>query len=174
MTIAPWRTGEQTRRSSRRRALAPQELLGVAEGLARTAGDWPGLRDPVKRTWRTVAATDRYEAFVIAWPVGGSIELHDHGDSAGAVVVVAGAWWRRRWPTMSPAADGGARRSAQHDHLEFGPGHVHDLANLGPGPALSVHVYSPVLRSMTFFEPRDGPVLVAVRHRGLPRPGRLR
>ncbi len=65
-------------------------LRSIAEGLARTAGDWPGLEDPVTRTWRTVAATDRYEAFVIAWPAGGAIDLHDHGDSAGAVVVVVG------------------------------------------------------------------------------------
>ena len=32
----------------------------------------------------------------------------------------------------------------------------------GPGPALSVHVYSPVLASMTFFEARDDVLLVAV------------
>ena len=140
------------------------QLRLIAEGLARTAGDWPGLHDPTHRTWRTVATTDRYEAFVIAWPVGGAIELHDHGDSAGSVVVVRGSLVET---SVAHDVDGCLRTSSRllgpDDHLEFGPGHVHDLANLGSGPALSVHVYSPVLRSMTFFEPRDGSVLVAVR-----------
>ena len=137
----------------------------VAEGLARSASSWPGTEDPEVRSWRTVAATDRYEAFVIAWPVGGAIELHDHGDSAGAVVVAGGSLVetvggprRRRLPGgRSPG------RVDEGGHLEFEPGHVHDIVNHGPGPALSVHVYSPVLRSMTFFEARDDALLVAVR-----------
>jgi len=45
----------------------------------------------------------------------------------------------------------------------FGPGHVHDVANQGRGPALSVHVYSPVLTSMTCFEQRGDAGLVPVR-----------
>jgi hypothetical protein len=53
-------------------------------------------------------------------------------------------------------------------HLVFEPGHVHDIVNHGPGPALSVHVYSPVLRSMTFFEARDDVLLVAVRTEDFP------
>ena len=34
------------------------------------------------------------------------------------------------------------------------------LVNPGPGPALSVHVYSPTLRTMTFFDPDGGRALV--------------
>jgi mannose-6-phosphate isomerase-like protein (cupin superfamily) len=151
------------------------QLRLIAEGLARTAGDWPGLHDPVQRTWRTVAATDRYEAFVIAWPVGGAIELHDHGDSAGSVVVVGGSLVET---SVAHDVDGSLVTSSRvlgpNDHLEFGRGHVHDLANLGAGPALSVHVYSPVLASMTFFEPRDGSVLVAVRSEDYRAPGPYR
>ncbi len=157
------------------RAVDTAGLRTIAEGVARTAGDWPGLHHPEKRTWHTVAATDRYEAFVIAWPEGGSIELHDHGDSAGAVVVVAGSLVET---SVSHDVDGSltmrSRVLGRHDHLEFGPGHVHDLANLGRGPALSVHVYSPVLATMTFFEPRDGSVLVAVRSEDYRTPGGVR
>ena len=45
--------------------------------------------------------------------------------------------------------------SAQDRHLwegegrSFGPRHIHNVANLGDRPALSVHVYSPALRGMT-------------------------
>ena len=49
------------------------------------------------------------------------------------------------------------------EHVVFGPGHVHDLVNEGPGPALSVHVYSPALRTMTFFDQHADRGLVAVR-----------
>ena len=164
MTIAPWRTGEPTRRFTRRRDLSPDELLEVAEGLAHTADTWPGLDDPSDRCWRTIAVTQRYEAWVVAWPVGGSIELHDHGGSSGAVVVTSGRLVEsslrtgaqgRLEPVTLAVGTGG--------HVVFGPGHVHDLVNEGPGPALSIHVYSPALRTMTFFDRRAGRGLVAVR-----------
>ena len=164
MTIAHWRTGGPTRRSSRRRTLAPGELLGVAEEFARSAGSWPGLHDPSERCWRTIAVTERYEAWVVAWPVGGSIELHDHGDCSGAVVVASG-----RLVESSLRAGTGGRpvpvsvTVGTGDHVVFGPGHVHDLVNEGPGPALSVHVYSPALRTMTFFDRSADHGLVAAR-----------
>ena len=147
-----------------REHLSTAELLVVARSLARSAASRPGTEDPRTRSWTTVAATDRYEAFVIAWPEGGAIDLHDHGDSAGAVVVAGGSLVET---VVGHDVDGSlvvVTRSVDHgDHLDFEPGHVHDIVNRGPGPALSVHVYSPVLRSMTFFEARDDALLVAVR-----------
>ena len=47
--------------------------------------------------------------------------------------------------------------------MVFGPEYVHDFVNGGPGPALSVHVYSPALRSMTYFDWSDRNGLVGVR-----------
>ena len=144
--------------------LGTTELLSIAHGLVPTAVGIPTPLDPRTRTWHTVASTDRCEAFVIWWPVGGAIELHDHGDSAGAVVVARGSLVEtvvghgpdgELATTVSEVVTGG--------RLTFEPGHVHDIVNYGPGPAVSVHVYSPVLRSMTFFEPRDGSLLVSVR-----------
>jgi len=152
-------------RFGRRRPRTPVDLLVVAEHFARTADSWPGLADPVARCWRTIAATDRFEAWVVAWPVGGAVELHDHGASAGAVVVASGTLeetaLRRRSggglvETSTPVPPGG--------HLVFGPGHVHDLVNHGPGPALSVHVYSPALSTMTYFARDDGLVAVRTEH----------
>ena len=83
MTIAPWRTAGSRRRPSEGPFADTDVLLTVAEGLARSASTWPGMDDPSERCWRTIAATEAFEAWVIAWPVGGSIELHDHGDSSG-------------------------------------------------------------------------------------------
>jgi len=140
------------------------DLLAIAGALAPAAASRPGMADPQDRVWQTVASTDRYEAFVIAWPVGGAIELHDHGDSAGAVVVAAGSLVET---VVGSGPDGALATSSRTvgsgGSIEFGPGHVHDIVNHGPGPAVSVHVYSPVLRSMTFFEPDGGHLLVPVR-----------
>jgi hypothetical protein len=65
------------------------------------------------------------------------------------------------------AADGSVATSTcplpVGSNVVFGPGYVHDIVNRGRRPALSVHVYSPVLRSMTFFEHRAGDLLVPVR-----------
>ncbi len=144
--------------------LDPAELLPIAEGLAATAPLWTELTEPEARTWRTIAATEAFEAFVIAWPTGGSIELHDHGDSAGAVVVAEGELVET---TVVPGPGGivttVTRPVVAGSHVVFGPGHIHDIVNVGTRPALSVHVYSPVLRSMTFFEQRNGSGLVPVR-----------
>ena len=160
MTLAPSRTDTPPHRHG----LSPDDLLEVAEGFARSATTWPGLDEPSERCWRTIARTDRFEAWVVAWPVGGAIELHDHGDSAGAVVVATG-----RLVETTLRVDADARLVADtapvgtSGHIVFGRGHIHDIVNEGPGPALSVHVYSPALSSMTYYERSPGNGLVPVR-----------
>ena len=166
MTVTPLRSARSVARTSRHLTLAPAELLEIAEGFARSAGSWPGLDSPVERCWRTIAVTDRFEAWVVAWPVGGAIELHDHGDAGGVVVVVTGRLVETalqpgsggRVTTRSTPVTGGG-------HVEFGPGHVHDLVNDGPVPAKSVHVYTPALRTMTYFDRRhEGVVAGRTEH----------
>jgi len=106
----------------------------------------PGGREPVR-----LLGTDRYEAWVIGWTPGQSVELHDHGDALGALVVTDGELVEitgRFHPRRRVLATGTAR--------VMGPGHVHDVLNVGPAPATSVHVYSPPLRTMTFYDPVDG------------------
>jgi hypothetical protein len=110
------------------------------------------MTGPAERCWDLLASSDEFEAWIIAWPSGGAVELHDHGDSAGAVVVVAGALVETR---IVPAADGTAGTSTHAlpvgASVSFGRRHVHDIVNLGPGPATSVHVYAPRLTSMTYY-----------------------
>jgi hypothetical protein len=42
----------------------------------------------------------------------------------------------------------------------FEPGHVHDVANDGTRPAMSTHVYSPPLSTMTHFDDHLRPVRI--------------
>ena len=55
------------------------------------------------------------------------------------------------------------RRLPKGASVSFGPDHIHDVVNGGARQALSIHVYSPRLRSMTFYENRPERGLAAVR-----------
>jgi hypothetical protein len=128
---------------------------------------WPRIRRRTGSRWYVpLTADEDHEAWLLGWPAGGGIELHDHGDSFGAVCVLEGALVETYASRPGPSGASGrmdSRRLAPGSLIAFGPDHVHDIANHGPAQALSIHVYAPRLRSMTFYEPgRDG-ALVAVR-----------
>ena len=124
----------------------------VASRLA-PAVHWPGGFDRTRRTWRLMARTSDFDAWLIAWPSGGKVELHDHGSSTGAVSVISGALVE-----AVPWRDDAGRLSLVRQELRagatlgFGAWHVHDVTNESDGPALSLHVYSPALTSMTYFD----------------------
>jgi len=124
----------------------------VARRLA-PALHWPGSLEVDRRSWKLVARTPDFDAWLIAWPSGGRVELHDHGVSRGAVSVVGGTLvetvpWREDSGRLSLLRNELCAGST----LAFGPGHVHDVTNESAAPALSLHVYSPALVSMTSFE----------------------
>ena len=132
----------------------------MAEGLAGTARGWPGLTGVAGRRWELLAASDTFEAWVIGWAPGGTIELHDHGDSGGAVVVAGGELVET---LVTERVDGSVttatRRMAAGTSWTMARGHVHDIVNDGPTPAVSVHVYAPRLTSMTHYRLEDGALL---------------
>jgi hypothetical protein len=134
---------------ARRTRVNPQE---VASRLA-PAVRWPGAPATERREWRLMARTPDFDAWLIAWPSGGKVDLHDHGQSTGAVSVISGALvesvpWRDDTGRLSLVR----RELAAGATLGFGAGHVHDVTNESDQQALSLHVYSPALTSMTFYE----------------------
>jgi predicted metal-dependent enzyme (double-stranded beta helix superfamily) len=133
-------------------------LIEIARGLAevewwRRSVDLP----ETGRATRLVAVTDHYEAWLIHWASGGDIAMHDHGGSSGAL-------WLLRGELSESYADRIDRRPlrsrflAAGSGITFGPGHVHNLVNPGTAPATSVHVYSPHLSSMTFYDDALSPI----------------
>jgi len=127
---------------------SPSELLDVAR---RFGGSAPSALEPgplVERRYELLELTDDLEVWVIHWPVGGRLELHDHGGSNGAL-------WVRSGRLREAYVTGGrqlARRSLRAGAgTAFGPAYVHDVINAGRRPATSVHAYSPPMASMTFF-----------------------
>jgi mannose-6-phosphate isomerase-like protein (cupin superfamily) len=133
------------------------ELLAIAEGLAVSAHGWPGMQRPSRRAWDIMVASDAFEAWVIAWPPGGAIELHDHGGSSGAVVVASGELTET---TVTERTDGpvGTETTVLPEGAStvFEAPHIHDLVNLGQVPAISVHAYAPRLTAMTHYDVVQG------------------
>jgi Cysteine dioxygenase type I len=104
--------------------------------------------DHLERSYQLLEHNEHFEVWAIHWPTGGHLELHDHGDAAGAFWVLSGYLEEC---TVSPSGLVNCRRVGAHRGRAFGCGLVHDIVNPGSRPATSVHVYSPPLASMTFF-----------------------
>ena len=128
---------------------------------------WPLVRrDTASRWYAKLLEGRHFEAWLLGWPVGEGIELHDHGQAAGALTVVEGCLLETSVDTAGRGRLGSRllhRLLREGDLVAFGPDHIHDVVNGGHRPALSIHVYSPRLRSMTFYENRPDRGLAVVR-----------
>ena len=144
------------------------DLAEVAQELADSPEIWwPKVRRDCGDRWYVpLLQDDVFEAWLLGWPVGGGIELHDHGRSSGALIVVEGTLvetYIGSYAWVRPGARIRHRRLPQGALVPFGPDHIHDVVNGGGRPALSIHTYSPRLCSMTFYENRPGSGLAPVR-----------
>jgi predicted metal-dependent enzyme (double-stranded beta helix superfamily) len=140
------------------RPLTPAALLGVVRKLARDAPTWRALarHDPDERWFLRLAAHDRFDTWLIGWAPHQGVDLHDHGGSSGALYVVDGV-----------LQETGGRRDGAGLHDQrlvagtaraFGRTHVHRVVNTSSQVATSIHVYSPPLVTMDFYE-RDASTL---------------
>jgi predicted metal-dependent enzyme (double-stranded beta helix superfamily) len=98
--------------------------------------------DADQRWWARLALTDGVELWLLSWLPGQQTKPHDHGGASGAFAVLHGAITEEyRYP-------GGPIRSRTHGagtSIGFGAGRAHQVTGAGPGPAASVHAYSPPL-----------------------------
>jgi hypothetical protein len=138
-------------------------VLGeIAANLAARQAAWEVRSGyvPTARCYERVLLTATHEAWVICWPAGTELELHDHGNSSGAFSVVAG----HLDETTMVNGDTVVRRLLPGATAHFGPSYVHAVANRGDRPATSVHVYSPPLEFMDFYDQADDGALQVARH----------
>jgi predicted metal-dependent enzyme (double-stranded beta helix superfamily) len=139
----------------------PVKTSALALRLANNRSLWEGLvrYDATSRYYARLAAEPDYEAWLLTWLPGQSTDWHDHGGSAGAFVVLQGVLTEQR-ALVSPDAVPRIVPSAQQYAVEalrpFGAKHIHKVANDGLAPAISLHVYSPGLAEMNYYEARDG------------------
>jgi predicted metal-dependent enzyme (double-stranded beta helix superfamily) len=125
------------------------------------AGRHPVRFDPDDR-WSVRLSSDPYtDVWLISWTQEQSTELHDHAGSLGALTVVSGAVTERFW---TPATAGLRERKLRDGRgVGFPVGHVHDVVNTAPEPAVTVHAYSPPLTAMGYYEVDDAGALRRVR-----------
>ncbi|MEO5840854.1 MAG: hypothetical protein ABIQ73_14785 [Acidimicrobiales bacterium] len=133
-------------------------LQDIAEGLGRSVNTGQ-LPPGAERRWIRLLRTRSYDAWLIGWPPGTGLDLHDHGESSAAPYVVAGVLDECHLSARSPG-NAVTRRLVGGDALAFDSAHVHAMHNSNDAEALSVHVYSPPLSTMTFFEPGAGAQLL--------------
>jgi quercetin dioxygenase-like cupin family protein len=126
-------------------ALDSDTLSTIADGIA--AGN-PAEFVPAgtARRWGIIAGNESYGAWVIAWPAGTGLAMHDHSGSRAAIRVVSGRL-RERFH-----ADGSVhvRWLDPGDTHVLPDDHVHEVINLHDTEAISVHVYSPPVADMGF------------------------
>jgi uncharacterized cupin superfamily protein len=107
-----------------------------------------------------IAQARDFDAWLIAWPGGTTADLHDHGGSRGALHVISGSLVETiPWRDDREAVTLVRRDVHTGGTLAFGAGHVHDVRNEAAAPAVSLHVYSPPLTSMIYYD-RSGDRLI--------------
>jgi uncharacterized RmlC-like cupin family protein len=122
------------------------------------------------RTSARVFCSEAYDIWLIRWGAGSRTELHDHGDSAGALYVVSGELVEHR---PNPAGRGRPLRRVLRalDDRPMPPTHVHEIANWSDTVASSVHVYSPPLATMNHFDVTPDSELRMIRREVIDTPG---
>ena len=144
--VHPSTTDEQ------REQLSSVTLMTIAEELASAlAGVELSIPPEEQRGFVRLTRTHSHEAWLIAWKPASGLGMHDHGGSVGAISVASG--------TLAESyVDRGQRRRVRQRRLHSGATvavpatRVHEVLNPGPERALSVHVYSPPLTTMTFYD----------------------
>ena len=146
--------------------LDPAELSAVAGRLASFATRWSTLAapHPDRRWFRCLDRDVTHDVWLLGWDRAQGIDLHDHGGSAGAFCVVTGQLIEA-YSDRTSQRRVRRRRVGTGQVLAFGPDHVHDLSNPGPGVAISLHVYAPPLLAMTFYDDAPGTFLARGTHR---------
>jgi hypothetical protein len=141
--------------------MTSDQLVRLAVRIAAAPSLWrPVLRhDRLSRCHVRLSRDEDHEVWLLGWTAQQAVELHDHGGSAGAFAVVQGqlveddfgprGLRQTRWPAGTARALPAAC--------------VHHVWYPGPAPASSIHVYSPPLSSMTYYERVASGALWAVR-----------
>jgi hypothetical protein len=137
----------------RRQPLPAHALAGLATTAARRlARSWaPPTLVPTGRWHVRLRLDEDHDVWLLGWGPGAGIDLHDHGDAAGALSVVHGRLVEHR---AAVGAEPTRRVVHPSEVATFALGDRHGVENPGRAAALSVHVYSPPLSSMSFYDER--------------------
>lgn len=137
------------------RLLRAFELRELAIELAADPEVWRSVvrHDPHERWHARLHWAPHFEAYLLGWHGDQDTRLHDHGGSAGAFCVTEGTLSEQHGRIgRSTLRD---RRHVAGTAVSFSPTYLHNLGHHDVGTATSVHVYSPPLQVMRFYEPQE-------------------
>jgi Cysteine dioxygenase type I len=128
----------------------------IARTITMTSGSWPErpAEHATDRTGIRVLSGHEYDVWLLRWPTGTSVTPHDHGSSIGGFCVVKGSLIESRWEHGALTS----RMIGTGEAVTIDRGVVHDVVSISDG-SLSVHVYSPPLTLMNFYD-EEGRVVV--------------
>jgi hypothetical protein len=139
------------------RELTRIELDRLVLDLSRRPSLWQHeiLHSADERHYVQLMADEHVEVWLICWCESQETGFHDHAGSRGAVAVVDGQLEEKLLGV-------GGHPTFRHrvgERFSFGATWIHDVQHTGDIPATSLHVYSPPLGPMGFYEIGDDGVL---------------
>jgi hypothetical protein len=138
-------------------ALDPARLLTLAEELSGREELWRRMveHDEDRRVYVRIHRDATLDAWLICWSGTQDTGLHDHDLSSGAVRVVAGELTEDRLVMGEPGVVSSTHPAGAG--FCFDSSRIHDVRNGAAGPSVSLHLYSPPLERMGYYEiARDG------------------
>jgi predicted metal-dependent enzyme (double-stranded beta helix superfamily) len=145
--------------------LAPGENLTREQlsAFAVTVGNEPRFwsdhvrHDPETRHFVQLYRDTNIDVWLICWLDAQDTGYHDHDLSSGAVYVCEGALAEDFFYRDAEGwIDVRTRERAAGGVFDFDGASIHGMRHAGGPPATSIHVYSPALWRMGYYEPGEG------------------
>jgi hypothetical protein len=141
--------------------LTRPQLSELATAIGRERRFWDELvrHDPETRYFNQLYRDANLDVWLICWLDAQDTGYHDHELSSGAVYVAEGSlcedyFYRdaEGWITVK------TRERPAGTVFDFDGASIHGVRHAGGPPATSIHVYSPALWRMGYYEPGEGGV----------------
>jgi predicted metal-dependent enzyme (double-stranded beta helix superfamily) len=144
------------------RDLERQELRHLVSTIAHEPETWSHLVrvDGSDRYFVQLHRDPHLDVWLICWTGGQETGFHDHDLSSGAVHVCEGQLVEERLELRDGAFLRASVGRGRGTTFDFDASHVHSLRHAGgPELAVSIHVYSPALWRMGYYEVGSDSVL---------------
>jgi Cysteine dioxygenase type I len=139
--------------------LTRPQLAALAVAIGQEKRFWADLvrHDPSTRYFNQLYRDANLDAWLICWRDAQDTGYHDHELSSGAVYVVEGSLCEDYFYRDADGwIDVRTRERPAGQVFDFDGASIHGVRHAGGPPATSIHVYSPALWRMGYYEPGEG------------------
>jgi hypothetical protein len=139
--------------------LTRPQLAALAVAIGHERGFWAELvrHDPSTRYFNQLYRDANLDVWLICWLDAQDTGYHDHELSSGAVYVVEGSLCEDYFYRDADGwIDVRTRERPAGEVFDFDGASIHGVRHAGGPPATSIHVYSPSLWRMGYYEPGEG------------------